>query len=119
MALDIFTPPMQPTVGAGGASEVKPRRIETSMGDGYVQRIGDGINLTPAVATVVWDPISQTNAETIETFMEAHADGKAFLYRLPNENKTRAWIWTSRRRPRSYSLAQAYIVELREVFDQG
>lgn len=118
MPLDIFNPPVQPSVTPGGGSEVKPRIIVSKLGDGNTQRLGDGLNTMPATITLSWNPISWADAETIEQFLEAHADGTAFYYKPPNETKTRAWYWTGRQRAPSFSIADSLTVMLEETFDQ-
>lgn len=119
MAFDIFNPPVQPSVSPGGGTKITPRRIETTLGDGYSQRTGDGLNAARAMLTVTWATISWAHAETIDAFLSAHADGTPFLYRPPNETMTRLWVWKDRSRSPAFSIADSLTVTLDEVFDLG
>ena len=68
------------TPSFGASRKRKPRALQAAFGDGYEQRVGDGIN----VDLVVWDLTFQnrgaTEADAIETFLALKAAVTAFTW---------------------------------------
>lgn len=83
MAISTFSPPQNPNVGMG--YRVKPRVMTNAYGDGYSQRVGDGLNTMPRTFTLTWGPISTPNAEIIVAFFEARKAVECFFYTTPRD----------------------------------
>ena len=77
MALDTF-PAIAPDY-ASGPVETKPRTLKSPFGDGYVQRSGDGLNNFPRTWAPTWTNITNSQADTIESFLRSKGGYTAFL----------------------------------------
>jgi len=70
-------PAITPSYGAQKTS--RPTNRVVKFGDGYEQILRFGLNQNPKVWSLAWQNISETDADTIETFLDARADdGDAF-----------------------------------------
>jgi len=64
----------------------KPRTRTVVFGDSYEHRLLFGLNQNPKVFNLTWKNISETDSDTIETFLDARAvDSASFTYTPPNE----------------------------------
>jgi phage-related protein len=82
-------PSITPTYGAQKTSQPKVRRVQ--FGDGYEQRLTYGLNQNPKVWNLTWE-VSETNADTIEAFLDARADdGESFTWTPPDEDTAYKW----------------------------
>ena len=83
-------PSITPTYGAQKTSQPKVRQVQ--FGDGYSQRLTVGLNQDPKVWSLTWE-VSETDADTIETFLNARAaDGASFDWTPPDEATAYKWI---------------------------
>jgi phage-related protein len=83
-------PSITPTYGAQKTSQPKVRQVQ--FGDGYAQRLTVGLNQNPKAWSLTWE-VSETDAETIEAFLDARAvDGASFTWTPPAE--ATAYQWT-------------------------
>jgi phage-related protein len=83
-------PSISPTYGAQKTSQPKVR--QTQFGDGYSQRISFGLNQNPKQWSLTWE-VSETDADTIEAFLDARAaDGVSFDWAPPDSATTYKWI---------------------------
>ena len=62
----------------GAAKKVAPRVRKAAFGDGYEQRVGDGLHTQLRVWTLPFNNRSQTDADAIEAFLIASAGVTAF-----------------------------------------
>ena len=71
----------------------------TQFNDGYQHRIKFGLNTRPYVWALTFD-VSESESDTIETFLEARADdGASFDWQPPSSAVAYKWIclqWTKR-----------------------
>ena len=71
----------------------------TQFNDGYQHRIKFGLNTRPYVWSLTFD-VSETDSDTIETFLEARADdGASFDWTPPGSSTAYKWVcltWTKR-----------------------
>tara|TARA_R100001463_G_scaffold45891_1_gene94401 strand:- start:282 stop:623 length:342 start_codon:yes stop_codon:yes gene_type:complete len=82
------------------ANKTTSPKIQTSQfNDGYQQRIKFGLNTRPYLWSLTFD-VSETDSDTIETFLEARADdGASFDWTPPDTSTSYKWIclsWTKR-----------------------
>ncbi len=61
-----------------------PRVLVAQYGDGYLQRIGDGINTSPAVWDLKFSARSTTTAAAIMAFLDSAAGVQSFDWTDPN-----------------------------------
>ncbi len=65
----------------------KPRTKTVKFGDSYEHRLLFGLNQNPKIFNLTWKNISETDSDTIETFLDARAvDSASFTYTPPNES---------------------------------
>ena len=85
-------PSITPTYGAQKTSRPRTRTIQ--FGDGYQQRILEGIpsHMNPKEWTLTWN-VSETDADTIETFLDARAaDNANFDFTPPGEGSASKFV---------------------------
>ncbi len=90
-----FSPPKAPTVGS--QRRTTARILEAQFGDGYSQRAGDGLNSVEDAFSLVWNALSEAEADTITDFFEARGGWEAFDWTPPGEvaaRKFRCGEWT-------------------------
>jgi phage-related protein len=88
MALDTFNPPIKQSPGTKSTPIVKIKKAE--FGDGYTQRMPDGLNHIRQSTTLTWDSLLEADADTIVAFFEAHGGTTPFYYAL-RDGVTRKW----------------------------
>jgi phage-related protein len=81
-------PAITPTYGAQKSSQPNVRTVQ--YGDGYSQRLRYGLNQDAKQWSLTWE-VSETNADTIETFLEARAGAESFEWTTP-DGSTGKWI---------------------------
>jgi phage-related protein len=108
-----FTPPSDPQISAN--EDHSYRVLNAQFGDGYEQIAGDGLNTKLYNITLNWNALSKTNADSIETFLDARTGSEAFDYTVPGGTlkKYRCDTWT-RTRGGPYDSINA---SFREVYD--
>jgi phage-related protein len=83
-------PSITPTYGAQKSS--KPTIRTTQFGDGYQQRVTFGLNQNPKQWDLTWN-VSETDADTIEAFLDARAaDAASFDWTPIDESTAYKWI---------------------------
>ena len=83
-------PDFQPQYSATKRSQ--PIQRVTQFGDGYQQRTSFGLNQDPKVWSLTFN-VKDSDADTIETFLEARGkDGASFDWSPPDETTTYKWI---------------------------
>ena len=82
-------PSITPTYGAQKTSQPKVRQVQ--FGDGYVQRLTFGLNQDLKTWNLTFE-VSETDADTIETFLEARGGSEYFTWSPPDETTSYKWI---------------------------
>ena len=82
-------PSINPTYGAQKTSQPKIRQVQ--FGDGYVQRLTFGLNQDLKTWNLTFE-VSETDADTIETFLEARGGSEYFTWSPPDETTSYKWI---------------------------
>ena len=90
-------PSIKPSYGS--QKTTNPAIRTTEINDGYQHRIKFGLNTRPAIWGLTFD-VSETDSDTIETFLQARADDCAsFDWTPPGSSTAYKWIclsWTKR-----------------------
>lgn len=82
-------PAISPTYGAQKTS--RPTNRVVKFGDGYEQVLRFGLNQNPKTWNLTWE-VSETDADTIEAFLDARAnDGDAFDWTPPDSATSFKW----------------------------
>jgi phage-related protein len=78
MALDTFVPPVRQSPGTKIKPTVKIKKAE--FGDGYTQKMPDGLNHIRDGVTLTWDTLLPEQAKDMELFMKQKLGTIPFLY---------------------------------------
>ena len=88
-------PSVTPTYGVQKSSAPVTRKVQ--FGDGYEQRLTFGLNQNPKSFSLTFE-VSETDADTIETFLDARAvDNASFDFTPPGEGSSSKFVceqWT-------------------------
>ncbi len=88
-------PAITPSYGLTKTSRPTVRQVQ--FGDGYSMRTVFGLNQDLKTYSPRWDNISETDADTISTFLEARAGKESFVWTPPGEGSSSNFIcqsWT-------------------------
>ena len=85
-----FPTTVNPTYGASKNSTPQIRAAE--FGSGYSQRSVFGINQDLKSWSFTWENITETNADEIETFLEARGGAESFSYQPQGEAASKKYI---------------------------
>ena len=106
----------QPSYSAQKAST--PNIRVTQFGDGYQQRVQFGLNQNPKTWTFNWKNITETEADTIETFLNSRVDDQdAFDYTPVGESSSSKFICTSWTKTINYYDRATINATFQEVFE--
>jgi len=95
----------------------QPIQRITQFGDGYQQRTSFGLNQDPKVWNLTFN-VKDSDADTIETFLEARGkDGASFDWSPPDETTTYKWIAQSFNREMFDSDRSRITTSFRQVFE--
>jgi phage-related protein len=96
MALAVFNPPIPPS---SVRKRPEVRVLTASFGDGYQQKVADGLNNVRKVFALEWEVLTPAQADAIVTFLESHGGYKPFLYASPAAPPTSSSIARSGKTP--------------------
>ena len=82
-------PSITPTYGLQKSSAPPFRKVQ--FGDGYEARLTYGINQNPKVFNLTFE-VSETDADTIEAFLDARAAVENFSFTPPGESSSSKFI---------------------------
>jgi phage-related protein len=100
----------------GTSKETKARVIKTQYGDGYSQRLGDGINSIDQSWQVTVKAKSLSEADDIEAFLSSHSGAAPFLWptrSVPSGIKVTCDAWRRQDRFSSGIISATFL----QVFD--
>jgi len=108
-------PSITPTYGLQKRSAPIVRRIQ--YGDGYETRLSYGLNQNPKTYSLTFQ-VSETDADTIETFLDARADDNAsFDFTPPGEASSSKFVCESWSKTIPYLNRATITCTFREVFE--
>jgi len=110
-------PSITPTYGAQKTNQPKTRTVQ--FGDGYEQRIAFGIpgHVNPRQWSLTWN-VSETDADTIEAFLQARAEDSASFDWTPLDEATSyKWVCTQWTKAIPYLNRATISATFREVFE--
>ena len=108
-------PSITPTYGVRKRSEPNIRTIQ--FGDGYEQRTTFGLNQNPKIFNLTFE-VSETDADTIETFLDARAvDNASFTFTPPGEASSSKFVCESWNKSIPYLNRARVQVTFREEFE--
>jgi len=86
------TLPLTNKISQASAGSTSFKWNEAKFGDGYSQRVPDGINYTKRKWSIVYDNIDVNDFTTIQTFVDTVGDGQYFTWQPPGINTSLKWI---------------------------
>tara|TARA_Y100000004_G_C8838154_1_gene379290 strand:- start:44 stop:385 length:342 start_codon:yes stop_codon:yes gene_type:complete len=88
-----------------------------SFGDGFEQRLTEGLNQNPITLNLKFD-LSQTDSTTAVNFLNARiTDGASFTFLVPNENVTKNFVCLSYNTAIPFLNRVTLTCTFREVFE--
>ena len=88
-----------------------------SFGDGFEQRLTEGLNQNPITLNLKFD-LSQTDSTSVITFLNARiTDGASFTFLVPNENVTKNFVCLSYNTAIPFLNRVTLTCSFREVFE--
>ena len=111
----VFSPPFAPSESTSVARA--PAVLIAAYGDGYEQRLANGINPRRLEATVIWTALTSANALLISGVFETLGGVSPFTYTLPPELVNRRWLCESWSETTLGADAVTITANWREVFD--
>lgn len=110
-----FPTTVNPTYGASKSSAPQQNVISFN---GYEQRVKFGINQNPKLWNLSWQNITETQADEIETFLNARADdGDNFDWSPPDDSGTYKWVCDAWEKTIPYSGRANIGASFRQVFE--
>ena len=88
----------------------------TQFGDGYQQRVQFGLNQNPKVFSLTFN-VSETDADTIETFLDARGGTESFDFTPPGETSSSKFICRSWTKSMPYNNRATINATFEEVFE--
>ena len=108
-------PSITPTYGVQKRS--KPNTKTVRLGDGYEHRLLFGLNQNPKIFNLTFE-VSETDADTIETFLDARAvDSASFTFTPPGESSSSQFVCEAWDKSIPYLNRARIQVTFREVFE--
>ena len=108
-------PSITPTYGVQKRSNPSVRTVR--FGDGYEQRTTLGINQNPKIYQLTFE-VSETDADTIETFLDARAaDNASFDFTPPGEGSSSKFVCESWTKSIPYLNRANIQASFRQVFE--
>ena len=109
-------PSIEPNFGV--TKNVSPNVTRTKFQDGYEQVIKFGLNINPKVYNLTFENITEAQADTIETFLDARiSDGDYFNWQAPDEPSTSKYRAINRTKTIPYAGLATIRVTFNEVFE--
>jgi phage-related protein len=108
-------PSITPTYGLEKRSSPVVRTVR--FGDGYEQRTSLGLNQNPKVYNLTFN-VSETDSDTIETFLDARAaDNASFDFTPPGEGSSSKFVCEKWSKSIPYLNRASIQATFREVFE--
>ena len=105
-------------ISYGAQRSNAPRTRVVQFGDGYETRLTYGLNQNPKEWSVTWQYITETDADTIETFLNARAaDSDSFDWTPPDETTSYKWVCPSWSKSIDYPTRSTIQATFRQVFE--
>ena len=107
-------PSITPTYGTRKTNS--PIVKTTQFGEGYHQRVQFGLNQNPKVFSLTFN-VSETDADTIETFLDARGGTESFDFTPPAETSSSKFICKSWTKSMPYNNRATINATFEEVFE--
>ena len=92
-----FSPTVAPSYGSPKDKDFRISRAD--FGDGYSQRVGDGINVEREIWQLSWNMLTSLQASNISDFFDAREGTEAFAWLTPNAETKNFTVQTYTKTP--------------------
>lgn len=89
---ETFSPPGETNISPGSEITKKPRTLVSEFGDGFLQRVGDGINTIKEKVAVIINDLTPAEADEVDQFFTRHGGYKFFYWTAPGKQKPKKYI---------------------------
>ena len=94
-----------------------PTVIQVNFGDGYISRNTFGLNQNKKKYNLTWQNITETDSDTIETFLDDRAlDNASFTYTPPTESSSSQFVCLNWSKQINYANRATITATFEEVF---
>lgn len=105
-------------ISYGSQKTNAPNVRVVQFGDGYEQRLTYGVNQNPKQWSLRWEYLDETDADTIDTFLNARAlDGGSFDWTPPDEVTAYKWVCYEWQKSIDYPTVSTVTATFRQVFE--
>lgn len=107
-------------ISYGAARSNAPKTKVVQFGDGYEHRLLYGLpsHMNPMEWSVTWENITETDADTIDTFLNERAeDSASFDWSPPDESDTYKWVCPQWQKRIPYPTRVTINATFRQVFE--
>ena len=108
-------PSITPSYNARKSSGPTARVVR--FGDGYEQRLVYGINQNPQMWVLTWANISETDADTIETFLSARGGSESFNWTPLGESSSLKFVCANWNKSIAFVNRATIQATFRQVFE--
>lgn len=84
--------PLQTYISQESSSTREYRNIVVSYGNGYEQRVADGLNAKRDKWTVIWENLTLTDFTTLLTALDAAAGTDYFTWTAPGDSVSKKFV---------------------------
>lgn len=88
MSIPVFPWPC----ATGSSGGVDPRILKSQFGEGYAQRLPDGLNAKPRTWDATFTKLSPETKQAICDFLDSLDYCRPFLWARPGESTPRKWV---------------------------
>ena len=85
-------PTNAPTLSYGISLSKEYRILTSTFGDGYTQRVGDGINTEIESWNMTWDIITLSEKNILVDFFDARGGYEAINFTAPGDSSEKKWV---------------------------
>lgn len=114
--MDTFTPPVDPSQ-SGSSKSTNANVNAAQFGDGYSQRVRNGLNPIVRTLNLSWEFLEVEDAQAMDSFFESQGGDKAFLYQVTGDPIERMWTCNSWKNGYDGGRVGSYSATFVEAFD--
>lgn len=91
----IATLPVPAGIDIGSELEEEAKVLTSPFGNGYAQRVGDGLKTVYGRYNITISNLTTAQADALRDFLRAHGGYQPFLFERPGAGSATAWICKS------------------------
>lgn len=92
---DVYFPTDLPNPSFGLSRNISNRILKANFGDGYSQRVGDGLNTEEETFDLTWNNLTHTQFQRLSNYISARKGFRSFLWQSPMDGGHKPYICES------------------------